>query len=210
MGRMGRSIGVALIAGLGLVSCGSNENDQGISFRAVGIFQGEQQEDQCQVPVIENAIVDSGIAVPLKSPLVDAGYPSSRSVLSFCRGFLQLDNNLFNQAILVERIDFEYEIPGARIAIPSNSAPTGLRLNPANADPATNPNASGKVNTIFVQLDGQMVPSTLVQFLRHNEPSLPQLPYVMIIHLRAQGRTDSGERIVSNEIRYTVEWLPGQ
>lgn len=218
MGAVGRGVGVALVVGLGLVGCGSNDNDQGISFRAVGIFQGEQQEDQCQVPVVDNAIGDPGISVPLNSPLVDGGYPDSNSFLSFCRGFLQLENNLGFQrtqdgnvveqegeAINVERIDFEYEIPGARIAIPSNSMPTGFRINPFFGPE----NSFGRPNTIFVQLDGQLVPSALVQFLRQNQPSLPQLPYVMIIHIRVRGRTDSGELLVSNEIRYTVEWLPG-
>ncbi len=204
--------------GLGLVGCGSNDNDQGISFRAVGIFQGEAQEDQCQVPVVDNAIGDPGISVPLNSSLVDGGYPDSHSPLSFCRGFLQLDNNLgferrdkdgklieqVGEAINVERIDFEYEIPGARLAIPANSMPTGFRINPFFGPE----NSFGRPNTIFVQLDGQLVPSTLVQFLRQNQPSLPQLPYVMIIHIRARGRTDSGELLVSNELRYTVEWLP--
>lgn len=209
MGTLGRGIGVTLLIGLGILGCGDNDNDQGISFRAVGIFQGEQQEDQCQVPVADSAIADPGISIPLNSPFVDGGYPDSSSLLSFCRGFLQLENNLFGQAVVVDRLDFEYEIPGARIAIPANSMPTGLRINPADADPELNPSPFGQVNTVFAQLDGQLVPSSLVLFLRQNQPSLPAPPYVMIIHLRARGRTDSGDSLESNEVRYTVEWLPG-
>ena len=207
MGAVGRGIGVALVVvGLGIVGCGDNDNDQGISFRAVGILQGEQQEDQCQVPTADSAIADAGIAIPLNSPLVDDGYPDSFSVLSFCRGFLQQENNMLGQAVVVDRIDFEYEIPGARIAIPANSAPTGLRINPVDADPEQTPSPFGQVNAVVVQLDGQLVPSTLVQFLRQNQPSLPALPYIMIIHMRALGRTDSGDRIQTNEMRYTIEW----
>jgi hypothetical protein len=207
VGAVGRGIGVALVVvGLGVFGCGDNDNDQGISFRAVGILQGEQQQDQCQVPTADSAIADAGISIPLNSPLVDNGYPDSFSVLSFCRGFLQLENNLNDQAVVVDRFDFEYEIPGARIAVPANSAPTGVRINPANADPSQTPAPFGQVNAVVVQLDGQLVPSTLVQFLRQNQPSLPALPYVMIIHIKARGRTDSGDRIQTNEVRYTIEW----
>lgn len=205
MGVFGRGIGVALLLGLVSLGCGDGgDNDQGISFRIVGIFQGEQQEDQCEVPVIANAISDQSIVLQLNSPSIDGGFPDSRSLLSFCRGFLELQNNLFGQAVVVERIDFEYEIPSARIRIPEHSAPTGIRINPADTNPETNPSPSGQVNVVFTQLDGQLIPATLVQFLRQNAPSLPALPYTMIIHIRARGRTDSGDVRVSNETRYTV------
>jgi len=203
---VGRVVGVALILGLLCAGCGDNENNQGISFRAVGIFQGEVQEDQCEVPTTENQITDPSIALPLNSAFVNDGYPDSSSLLSFCRGFLELENQLFDQAIVVDRLDFQYEIPGANISIPSHSAPVGWRINPENTDPDTNPSSFGQVNVIFAQLDGQMIPSTLVAFLRQNQPSLPQLPYNMIIRLTAQGRTDSGDLLVSNEIRYSVQW----
>jgi hypothetical protein len=203
---VGRVVGLTLILGLIYAGCGDNENNQGISFRAVGIFQGEQQEDQCEVPTTENQITDASISLPLNISFVDGGYPDSSSLLSFCRGFLELENRLFDQAIVVDRLDFQYEIPGATISIPSHSALVGWRINPANADPEDNPNSFGQVNVIFAQLDGQLVPSTLVAFLRQNQPSLPQLPYNMIIHLTAQGRTDNGDVLVSNEIRYSVQW----
>jgi len=205
---VGRVVGIALIVGFVCASCGSNSNDQGITFRAVGIFQGERQEDQCEVPTTENQITDASVVLPLNNSLfidVDGGYPNSASS-TFCRGFLELENNLNDQAITVDRIDFQYEIPGARITIPSSSALVGWRLNPANADPETDPNSFGQVNVIFAQLDGQLVPSTLVSFLRQNQPSLPQLPYNMIIHLTARGRSDSGDTVETNEIRYAVQW----
>ncbi|MGH8005991.1 MAG: hypothetical protein ACREQ3_03185 [Candidatus Binatia bacterium] len=206
--KIGGAVGAALLLGLVGLSCGSGgeDNDQGISFRTVGIFQGERQQDQCQVPTTETAISDQSAVLPLHDPELDGGFPNSGSALSFCRGFLELQNNLLGQGIALERIDFEYEIPGARISIPSSSAPTGLRINPADANPDTNPNPSGQVNVVFTHLDGQLIPSRLVLFLRQNQLSLPALPYVMIIHVTVRGRTDSGNVLVSNETRYTVEW----
>ncbi len=210
MGVEGRMRWLVVLLALMCGACGNEgENDQAVSFRLIGIFQGERQEDQCQVPTTDNAISDQSIALPLNNSSISNGYPDSSSFLSFCRGFLQLQNNLFGQRILIDRIDFEYEVPGSSIAVPSGSFPTGLSLNPADADAEQNPNSFGAVNTFFTQLDGQLVPSTLILFLRQNQPSLPQLPYVMIVHVTARGRTESGDLIVSNETRYTVEWVAG-
>ncbi|HXG17631.1 MAG TPA: hypothetical protein VNN62_00965 [Methylomirabilota bacterium] len=206
MGTVRRVVGLILVLGLLGGGCGNDgSNDQGISFRAAGIFQGTAQENRCQVPVIDQAITDEGISLPLASSVLDPGFPSS-SASTFCRGFLLLENNLANQSLVVDRLDFEYEIPGARIGIPATDFPTGIRILPADADPKTNPTPFGKVNVAFIQPDGQMVPARVIQFLRQNQPSLPQLPYIMIIHIRARGRTDNGEKMVSNETRYTIEF----
>ena len=207
MEAVGRVVGLVLVLGLLCVSCGSNENDQGSSFRAVGIFQGTVEQQRCTVPVVDKAIADPGIAIKLDDSQVDDGFPNSFSIF-ICRAFLELENNLDGQAFAVDRIDFVYEIPGVHIAVPSSSMPTGQRINPADADPAKNPSPFGQVNVVFVQPDGQLIPSTLIAFLRQNQPSLPALPYNMIIHITARGRTDSGDLLVSNEIRYTVQWTP--
>ena len=207
METVGRVVGLVLVLGLLCVSCGSNGNDQGSSFRAVGIFQGTVEQNRCTVPVADKAIADPGIALQLSSPQVDDGFPNSFSIF-ICRAFIELENNLEGQAFVVDRIDFEYEIPGAHIAIPSSSMPTGIRINPADADPDKNPSPFGQVNVVFAQPDGQLIPSTVVAFLRQNQPSLPALPYNMIIHITARGRTDSGDLLVSNEIRYAVQWTP--
>ena len=211
MGRVGRVVGIVLLLSLAGIGCGGEDNDQGISFRGVGIFQGEVQDGMCTVPTASESFVDAGIAIPLNgqvfgSDVLASGYPASDSFFSICRAYIMMANDLVRQSINIERFDFEYEIPGARMAIPANSMPTGFRLNPADADPNTATSTSGQLNALFIQPDGQLVPTALVQFLRQNEPSLPPLPYVMIIHITAVGRTDSGDTLISNELRYTVEW----
>lgn len=204
MEAVGRVLKVALILGLVVTGCGDDgDNDNGISLRAVGFFQGEIQEGRCLVPTADDAIADPSITLALQSLLLDDGYPTGAFV---CRGYLWLENNLFDQAVVVERLDFEYEIPGARIGIPANSAPVGIRINPANADPETQPSPFGPPNVYIGQPEGQIVPASLVLFLRQNQLSLPQLPYTMIVHVTALGRTDSGETMVSNEVRYTIQW----
>lgn len=206
-----RIVGIALCIGLmGFVGCGNDgENDQGVSFRAVGVFQGEVSEGKCTVPTADKAIADAGIAFPLNATSLDLGYPNDG--LFFCRGYIWLQNDLHNQSVVVDRIDFSYEVPGSRLSIPSSSFPVGIRINPAKPDPAKEGSAApqnpfGPENVYIGQLDGQMVPARIIAFLRQNQPSLPALPYVMIVHLTARGRSDSGELMISNEIRYTIEW----
>ena len=105
---------VALVVGFCVVGCGdSGDNDNGISFRAVGFFQGTFQDDRCQVPTADEAIADQSNNLVLDSALVDSGYPAGAF---FCRAYLWLENNLRNQAVVVDRLDFEYEIPGSRSA----------------------------------------------------------------------------------------------
>lgn len=207
MEAVGRILGMVLVVGLIVAGCGSEGgNDNGISFRAVGVLQGELQEDQCQVPTADDAIADQSINVPLDSTALDDGFPTN---IFFCRGFLWLENNLDRQAIVVDRFDFEYEIPGARIGMPSHSSSVVVRINPVDpdGDPETPPPPSpfGPPNVYIGQPDAQMVPASVILFLRQNRQTLPQLPYPMIVRITAQGRTDAGEHVTTNEIRYTLQ-----
>jgi hypothetical protein len=203
---VGRVVGLALILGLVCASCGSNGNDQGSSFRAVGIFQGTVETDKCTAPVANKAIADQSIALQLNAPFIDTGFPNASTGFFLCRGYIWLENNLVGQAIAVDRIDFDYEIPGAHIAIPASSSVVGFSISPVDADPKTVVNPFGQVNIYLGHLEGQLVPASLVLFLRQNQPSLPELPYNMVIHITARGRTDSGDLLVTNEIRYSIQW----
>lgn len=208
MGTVRQIVSVTLFVGLVCTGCGDGNNDQGIAFRAVGLFIGDVSEQRCTAPTTDQAIADPGISLPIDLPQLDLGYPNVSDAFFLCHGYLWLQNDLFGQAIVVDRIDYTYEVPGARISIPSHSAPVGFRINPADA-PEDTQNPFGQVNVFLGHLTGQIVPARIISFLRQNEPSLPELPYVMIVHLTARGRTDSGDIIESNEVRYTVEWIPG-
>lgn len=191
---------MVLVAGLIVVGCGSEGgNDNGISFRAAGILQGEIQEDRCQVPTADEAIADQGINIPLDSPFLNNGFPTGAFL---CRAFIWLENTLNGQAIVVDRFDFEYEVPGARISMPSHSSSVVVRINPADS---TVPSPFGPPNAYIGQPDAQLVPASVILFLRQNRQVLPQLPYPMIVHITARGRTDAGERVTTNAIRYTIQ-----
>lgn len=209
MGTVRRLVSVALCIGLFCAGCGSEgSNDQGVVFRAVGLFIGDVSEERCTAPTTDEAIADAGISLPLNLPQLSLGYPNVVNSFFLCHGYIWLQNDMHQQAIVVDRIDYTYEVPGSRIGIPSHSAPVGFRINPADA-PEDTQNPFGQVNVFLGHLTGQIVPAHIIAFLRQNEPSLPQLPYVMIVHITARGRTDGGDVLVSNEIRYTIEWIPG-
>jgi hypothetical protein len=206
---VGRMLGMVLVVGLIVAGCGEGGNDNGISFRAVGVFQGTLQAGVCTVPVADEAIADQSIDIPLDSTFLDNGFPTGAFG---CRGFIWLENNLDRQAIVVDRFDFEYEIPGARIGMPSHSSSVVVRINPADPDgnPATPPPPSpfGPPNVYIGQPEAQMVPASVILFLRQNRQTLPQLPYPLIVRITTRGRTDAGEQATTNEIRYTIQLTP--
>jgi hypothetical protein len=218
VGVVGRIMTIALM-GLFVVGCGGdggdgdNDNDNGISFRAVGFFQGTFQDNRCEVPTAADAIADPSNNLVLNDVTVDSGYPTG---IFFCRAFLWLENNLVNQAVVVDRLDFEYEIPGSRIGIPPHSSSVGIRINPAPVTQPDNPPAGsplpppdspfGPPNVYIGSPQGQIVPASLVLFLRQNQQALPQLPYTMIVRMTAHARTDAGDGLVSNEVGYTINW----
>jgi len=208
VGVVGRIMTIALM-GLFVVGCGGdggdgdNDNDNGISFRAVGFFQGTFQDNRCEVPTAADAIADPSNTLILDDATVDSGYPTG---VFFCRAFLWLENNLVNQAVVVDRLDFEYEIPGSRIGIPPHSSSVGIRINPAGSDPDTSPSPFGPPNVYIGNPQGQIVPASLVLFLRQNQQALPQLPYTMIVKMTAHARTDAGDGLDSNEVSYTITW----
>ena len=215
MGAVGRIVMMALIVGVLVVGCGdsNNDNDNGIAFRAVGFFQGQLQENRCQTPTASNAIADQSENLTLDSPLVDSGYPAG---VFFCRAYLWLENNLVKQALVVDRLDFEYEIPGSRIGVPAHSSSVGIRINPAPVATSDNPppgtpspppdSPFGPPNVYIGLPEAQLVPASLVLFLRQNRQTLPQLPYTMIVKMTAHANSDAGQSLTSNEISYTITW----
>ncbi len=194
-------MGLVLVGGLLAIGCGdSGDNDNGIAFRAAGFFQGTFNDGRCTVPNATTAIADQSNNLTLDAANVDSGYPAG---VFFCRAYLWLENNLVRQAVVVDRLDFEYEIPGSRLGLPSHSSSVGIRINPSDS---TAPSPFGPTNVYIGLPEAQIVPASLVLFLRQNRQSLPELPYTMIVKMTAHARSDAGQGYVSNEIRYTITW----
>jgi hypothetical protein len=131
-----------------------------------------------------------------------------------------VQSNLFNQAIVVERVEFRFAIPGAgrlRQFVPTRRRfPIACRdfraatlfssavLNPANSSDIVS--SSGAPNVAFMQMI-PMVSPQLLHCLRSvyagiSTDMLVSLP--LVIKATAVGRADSGEVYRSNTARYTL------
>ena len=208
---MGRTISrwaavSAVLASFGLASCGTQttgSNDQGIVFQAVGIVRGPEQiteqQIQCTEPTTENAIADTShnLDITFAREYPDRGDPFGNP----CGGYIGLLNHLATLAINVTEIVITYEIPGAGIPLPSNSVATGQRINPSTSDDDA---SSGQTNLLYIQLAGQIVPSSMIVFLNQNVNRLPQTPYTMNVFFVAKGQSENGTRYESNQIGYTL------
>ncbi len=196
---------LALVAGCG--GSGGN-NDQGIVFRATGIFRGLEsiQPDRitCTEPTTSNAIIDASFTLSLSLPI--GGFPDRFNPdADPCGGYIGLQNNLTNQSINVYEIAIRYEVPGAAVQIPDWSVSFGQSIPPATFEGDT---PSGQPNLIFAELVGQIVPLPILVFLNQNVNRLPETPYVMNVFIKARGQSDQGTNYETNEIGYTLTIVP--
>lgn len=196
---------LALVAGCG--GSGGN-NDQGIVFRATGIFRGLEsiQPDRitCTEPTTDNAIIDTSFTLSLSLPI--DGFPDRFNPLADpCGGYIGLQNNLSNQFINVYEIAIRYEVPGAAVQVPDWSVSFGQTIPPSTFEGDT---PSGLPNVIFAELVGQIVPLPILVFLNQNVNRLPATPYVMNVFLVARGQSDQGTNYETNEIGYTITIVP--
>ncbi len=217
-----------LLTVLAAGSAGAGDNPNGTVFRAVGWFKGKAEITQgrinCEIPNISNAISEGAFALGLWNTFGSQTiyYPDINGEFGNpCGGWIQLQNNLLNQAINLDRIKLEYRIPGVRrftqFNVPArNQFPSacrtmkkmtlyiGNRLNPVNSTEDTS--NSGAPNIAFIQLLPMVTPE-LFGCLRDNYAALPTTAFAslpLVIRATAFGVADSGDSYKSNAIQYTL------
>lgn len=200
MSSCGLLLALALVAGCG--GSGGN-NDQGIVFRATGIFRGLEsiQPDQitCTEPTVNNVIIDAAFTLSIATAV---DFPNRNDPFGNpCGGYIGLQNNLSQQFMNVTEISIRYEIPGAAVAIPTHSISFGQTIPPSLFEGET---SSGQNNLIFAELVGQLVPRNIIVFLNQNVNRLPTTPYLMNVFLVARGISDQGTNYETNEIGYQL------
>ena len=190
---------------LSLAACGGGggNNDQGIVFRATGMFRGREQIDQgritCTIPTVADALVDAAYNLSLSSV---TAFPDRLEIdANPCGGYIGLQNNLDEQSMNVREISITYEVPGALVPIPPTSVTFGQTILPATSEQTTQ---SGQANLLFSQLEGQIVPRNLLVYLNANANRLPATPYLMNVYLVARGQSDDGTNYETNEIGYQL------
>lgn len=198
----GLACALALVAGCG--GSGGN-NDQGIVFRATGMFRTQTNitpdRITCTEPItVESAISDTTGTISLSTTDF---YPNRIDPVGDpCGGQMALQNSLTSQAINVQFITVRYEVAGAAVQVPTTVVNTGITISPPTCE--TCQFSSGQPGLVFVLLNGGIVPQEIVTFLNQNVNRLPATPYTMNVFLTASGQSDQGTNYESNEIGYTL------
>lgn len=216
-----------LVAMLGVGPAWAASNPNGAVFRAVGWYKGRSTVSSgtitCEIPTITSAIADGAFAVGLWNTygFQTIFYPDpSQPFANPCGGWLQLRNNLIDQAIVVDRIELRFTLAGARryrAFVPTrNGFPVACRamrratlfagsvLNPVNS--TNDVSGSGAPNVTFVQalpiISPELVNCLRSQYTALSTTVFTSLPIVATV--TAFGTSDSGDSYRANAVRYTL------
>ncbi|HJQ84415.1 MAG TPA: hypothetical protein VKA21_10090 [Candidatus Binatia bacterium] len=220
-------LAVLVIVGLAAATASADNNPNGVAFRAVGWFKGKAEISEegikCEIPTIKNAIADGSFAMGLWNTFGFSNnyFPDINGPFSNpCGGWVQLQNNLQDQAISLDRIEMRYKIPGARrfrqFVPTQNAFPIACRelrrdtqfvgalINPINS--TVDQSGSGSPNVTFIEIL-PIVSAQMFNCLRSQYGPLPadlftSLP--LVVRARVFGTSDAGTPYKSNVIPYTL------
>jgi hypothetical protein len=185
---------------LALAGCGGGggSNDQGVSFRAIGVFQEiEKVAPEADEFDLENPQGDTGRIISLSRTTTIANDTNSDGDAD--GGYIGLENNL-DQAINVQGVNVEIFIPGALIPNPvrTDFVPLSITLQKVTVDDQgiRNPDRSYS-QTFFVSSD-------VMAFLNQNQTLLPDTPFNMNVVMTITGIGETGDSFDTNEITYNV------
>ena len=196
-----------LLCALAFVGCGGSggNNDQGIVFRAQGIFRTQTNitpdRITCTEPItVESAISDSTGTISLSQTDF---YPNRVDPVGDpCGGQLALQNSLTSQAINVQFVTVEYQVAGSAVQVPTYVVNTGITIPSPTCE--TCQFSSGQPGLAFLLLNGGIVPQQIMTFLNQNVNRLPATPYQMDVFITASGQSDQGTNYETNQIGYTL------
>src|SRR5258706_5423909 len=198
--------------------------DDGMVLRAVGFFEAEASgsSGSCAIPTAKDGVPVTSAVIGLTNT---DGEPTVVYPFSSCQGYVQLQNVMTSQGINVDSADIRLRIIEAnrfRQFVPTRSGiPTACRnlrrsklftaahLFPLGAPPDFGNTGSGVPHLAFIQLL-PMVDAQVFGCLREQYSGLPPNVYAsfpLVIRVTASGTTDSGQRVKSNAIQFTLTLL---
>src|SRR3954452_25222672 len=160
---------VVAAACLAVVGCGSGggSNDNGVSFRALGVFQEQEQI----APAVDTFDVkepqgDTGRIISLSNTDLIPNDVNGDGDLD--GGYIGVQNLLSGQRINVQGINGEINIPGAHMQNPvaRDFVPLSITLGPAVVAEGEDLSNTSYAQTIFVSAD-------VMAFLNQNRTLLP-------------------------------------
>ena len=221
-------VAAALAALLATGVARADNNPNGSVFRAVGWFRGMESTSStmitCEIPKLDSQIADGVYEMGLWNTygaqtlfFPDRNNPFANP----CGVYIQLQNNLIDQAIQIDHIALHYKIRGARRFrqfVPSRNgfpiACRGLRndrlfigavINPINS--TIDQSGSGAPNITFVQLFPFVTPQ-MINCLRGQYAPLSTDLYTslsLVIRATVFGQGDAGDTFRANPISYTLD-----
>jgi hypothetical protein len=225
---MGRGVVAVLVATMLVAgTAGADNNPNGSAFRAVGWFSGHaeitESEIKCEVPTVSSAIGDGLFNMGLWNTFGVPNYtfPNVNGPFSNpCGGWIQMQNNLFGQAIQIDHVELRFKIPGARRFrqfVPArNGFPLACRefrrdnlfvgavINPI--DSGVDQSGSGSPNVAFIQMiplvSAQMFSCLRAQYGPLSTDVFTSLP--LVIRATVVGVSDAGDTFRTNTIPYTL------
>src|SRR2546428_5625593 len=219
---------VTVLAALLAAGAARADNEQyGMACRAAGWFRGKSQSRAegitWGIPTVTSAIADGAFETGLWNTFgfqtiyfPDLNNPFGNP----CGVWLQLQNNLLNQAIQVDHIGLHYKIPGARRFrqfVPArNSFPIACRqlrndtlfigavINPINS--TFDQSGAGRPNVTFVQMIPFVSPQLISCLRAQYAPLSTDLFTSLSLVIRATvfGVSDTGDTFRANPISYTL------
>jgi hypothetical protein len=197
-------------------------------FRAVGWFKGKAEitagRINCEIPNVTNAISEGAFAMGLWNTygVPTLYYPDVNSPFGNpCGVWIQLQNNMIDQGLMLDHVDLKYRIAGARrfrrggVSM-RKQFPTvcrqlrnqrlfvGNRLNPVNSTQDTS--TSGAPNVAFIEMLPFVTPEmvTCLQSV-FADPTVTFTSLDLVVRATAVGVSDAGETYRSNPIQYTLD-----
>jgi hypothetical protein len=195
--------GAAVIAGCG----GSSNNDQGMSFQAIGWFQLDEDEE---IEPDDRPTGLSGLIVPLATDISALNVPLPNGVTLEADGLaafgaIGFENRMTTQYVLVQRVDCSYTVPGAdpSLVFPNDSHGMGVTLDPT---PGPDDETTGTVfNRVYATIP--VITPEFYAFLNVNRARLPALPFRLFISCRGVGVTQSGDVLETNAVNLTAQFV---
>ena len=204
--RTARAVVMAAAACVAIAGCGGGggSNDNGVSFRALGVFQEVQEQvapAADTLPTKDNHPGDTGREISLSRTNTIPNDVNGDG--DFDGGFLGMENDLASQSINVQGVHVSIFIPGARLHNPvaTDFVALSITLGPAVVAEGETASNLSFAQTLFVGPD-------IMAFLNQNQTLLPPTPFTMNVVMRLTGIDDAGDTFDSNEITYTVDVLP--
>jgi hypothetical protein len=221
-------LAAALAVGCAGAPALASNNPNGIVFRAVGFWKGRASISNgtitCEVPSISSKISDGAFSMGLWNTfgVPTLLFPDRNSAFGDpCGGYLELQSNLVDQSIVLDRVEMKLTIPGAGRfrargvrtfrGFPVQCMPlrratfyVGEVLGPSNStDPG---GSSGAPNVVFIQML-PLLDTEVIQCLRSQYAPLPSTAFAslpVVIRVTAVGISDSGQTYRSNSISYAL------